>query len=182
MLYDPAKTEAGCTSADEARRRWADILARAKDLEIDLPASPRALSPVVFGAAIPAKECILARGAAPGTRCRQVYKHRFTAGLIEMTVALIAIPEAPDRSVCQFAGHRFGAAIQVTGFDFGKMEAEAAPGGFANRYDCRSLQFSPLRLSLSGATAVLLGSFRAANIADRDEYPFLVVVPVRPAP
>lgn len=95
-------------------------------------------------------------------------------------MSLTAVPEAPDETLCQFIGHRFGAVIQVAGLNFGGAESSVAPGGFADHYDCRSQQFDPLRLYHLDRYVVLLVGFRGTNIADRDEYPFLLVFPDRP--
>ncbi len=179
-LYVPARGGAGCTSVADADRRWKEIASRAKGLGISLSAGVP--EPVVLGAAVPAKSCILAgTGVAERPPCRRVFKHPLKAGPIQIAVSLTAVPEAPDKRSCQFVGYRFGAAIQVAGLDFGTMESGVAPGGFSHHYDCRSQQFNPLRLYLFGGVGVLMGGFSGANIADRDEYPFLTVFPTRRA-
>jgi hypothetical protein len=180
-LYTPARPDEGCTSTVDAERRWNEIAAHAKSLGIELPATLP--TPVVLGAVVPAKDCVLIGGAPLDTPpCRREFKQVLGGGTIRIAVSLIAIPEAPDESTCQSVGHRFGAAIQVAGFDFGQLGSGVAPGGFVSHYDCRGQQFDALRLYALDHAVVLVGSFSGANIADRDEYPFVVVFPARPAP
>jgi hypothetical protein len=179
-LYTPARRREDCTSSAEADRRWREIDLHAKSLGAGLSAAPP--TPVVLGEAVPAKACVLIGGAATAkSPCRRVFTHPLKGGPIRIAVSLAAVPEAPDLRSCQFVGHRFGAAIQVAGLNFATMDSGIAPGGFAGHYDCRAQQFNPLRLYLLDQFMVLLGGFRGTNIADRDEHPFLVVFPVRPA-
>lgn len=181
MLYTPAGGGKPCTSRAEAGRRWAGIAARATSLGINL--SEKVPDPVVLGAAVPAKVCVLIAGTpTKNTQCRRVFRRRLPSGPVKIAVSLTAVPEAPDKQACQFAGHRFGVAIQIAGRDFGTMESQFAPGGFATRYDCRGQQFNPLRLYVLGRLALLLGGFRGDSIADRDEYPFLILFPAQPLP
>lgn len=180
-LYAPERSGAGCTSASDAEKRWSEIAARAKNLGIALWATPPAA--LVLGAAVPAKACVLL-GEAPSDRppCRREFKHALKEGTIRIGVSLTAVPEAPDPRLCQYVGHRFGVAIQVAGLDFEKMESGVAPGGFANHYACRSQQFNPLRLYPLDRFLVVIGGFAGTSIADRDEYPFVVIVPARLTP
>jgi hypothetical protein len=171
MYYTPARP-GGCTSAADAEQRWREIGARAKSFGIVL--SQNAPIAIVLGGAVPAETCVLLDRAP----CRQVYDRRLSAGNIRIAVSLTAVPEAPDERTCQFVGHRFGTAIQVSGLDFGTLGG-VAPGGFANHYDCREQQFDPLRLYQLDGIMLLVGDFRGANIADRAEHPFLIVFPAQ---
>ena len=180
VLYTPAPL-GGCTTSAEADRRRNEIAARAKDLEVPIPATPPV--PVVLGTPVPAKACALMEATPPGrTSCNREFKRVVHAKMIRIAVSLTAIPEAPDEKVCQFVGHRFGVAVQVTGLDFGQIGSGVAPGGFAEHYDCRSQQFNSLRLYMLDRFLVLLGGFRGTNIADNQESPFIVVAPSRAAP
>jgi hypothetical protein len=179
-LYTPA-TPGGCTTSADAERRRNEIAARAKDLDVTLPANPPV--PVVLGAPVPAKACALMEAASPGrTPCNREFKRVVHEKTIRIAVSLTAIPEAPDEKVCQFVGHRFGVAVQMAGLDFGKMGSGVAPGGFAEHYDCRSQQFNSLRLYLLDRFLVLLGGFGGTNIANSQETPFLIIAPNRLAP
>ncbi len=179
-LYARGHLGEGCTSASDVERLWAEIVAHAKSLGIEIPSTLPAAE--VLGDAVPADACVLV-GSAPIDKspCHREFKHLLKKAAIRIAVSLTAIPEAPDKRFCQYTGHRFGVAIQVAGLDFGKMGSWVAPGGFANHYDCRSQQFDPLRLYLLDRFIVLVGSFSGTNIADRDEYPFAMIFPTRPA-
>lgn len=180
MVHTPTRKGDTCTSAVEAQQRWNKIGARAKELGIDLPTSPP--KPVMLGTAVPAKACDLAGGATLKPPCHRVFQRSINGNAVSIAVLLTAAPEAPDLRVCQFFGHRLSVAIQVSGFDFGIFEkSDHAPGGFMSHYDCRSQQFDALRFYQLKDFVVLLGSFRGTNIADRDEHPFLVIFPSRPA-
>lgn len=179
-LYATTRHGEGCTSASDAERRWRELTDHAKTLGIEVPTTSPAA--VVLGEPVPAKACVLL-GNTPIDKppCRREFKHLLKKGAIQIVVSLTAVPGAPDERVCQFVGHRFGVAIQVAGLDFGKQGSGVAPGGFANHYDCRSQQFDPLRLYVLDGTAVLLGGFSGTNIADRNEFPFVMIFPTRPA-
>jgi len=179
-IYARGRDGEGCTSAGDAERHWSEVSTRASSLGITLSASPP--PPLVFGAPVPAKSCVLIHdGGMDRHPCESVFKYLLDGKAIQIAVSLTAVPEAPDGRSCQFVGHRFGAVIQVAGLDFGTM-GSVAPGGFTNHYDCRSQQFDPLRLYRLGGSLVLIGGFCGTNIADRGEHPFLVVFPTRPAP
>jgi hypothetical protein len=178
-IYAPGRSGQACTSAGEAEQRWREITAHAKELGVSL--SEKRPVPVVLGTAVPAKSCVLIGSVSgAGPPCRRVFRQIVKGATIRIAVSLTAIPEAPDERSCQFVGHRFGVAIQVAGLDFGAMGA-AAPGGFADHYDCRGQQFNPLRLYSFDRVTVLVGGFRGTNIADREEHPFLVIIAARPA-
>lgn len=174
-LYSPARGGQSCTSTTIADQRWKEIVARAKSLGIGLSSSR--IAAVLLGDAVPARACVL---MGSGDQCRRVFKQALDDAAIRIAVSLTAVPEAPDETSCQFVGYRFGAVIQVAGPNLGTVESGVAPGGFADHYDCRSQQFDPLRLYHLDRFVVLLGGFRGTNIADRDEYPFLLVFPDRP--
>ncbi len=179
-VYAPGRSGEGCTSAADAEQKWREIAVHAKELKIGL--SGKAPAPVALGTAVPAKSCILIGSAsAAGPPCRRVFRHVVGGAAIQIGVSLTAVPEAPDERSCQFVGYRLGVAVQVAGLDFGKIGAPA-PGGFADHYDCRGQQFDPLRLYSLDQFRVLLGTFRGANIADRSEYPFVVIIPTRASP
>jgi hypothetical protein len=178
-LYSPSRRGSPCTTAAEAQQRWAAIVARAARVGIELRADP--LVPIVLGAPVPATACVLLRrGTARPAQCSAVYTRQIDGQRFRIAVSLAAVPEAPDGAACQYAGHRFSAALQVDGLDFGAAGSEVAPGGLADHYDCRGQQFEPLRLYAGGGVAVLLGGFRGTNIADRATYPFVIVFPTRP--
>jgi hypothetical protein len=180
MLYAHGRLDEGCTSAVDAQKQWADIVAHAKSLGIDIPTTPPVAA--VLGEAVPASACVLARTASMDKPpCRRDFRCALKKEAIRIVVSLTAIPEAPDERVCQFVGHRFGAAIQMVGLDFGKMGSSVAPGGFVDHYDCRSQQFDPLRLFVVDDFAAVVASFSGTNIASHHEYPFVIVFPTRPA-
>ncbi|HYP15084.1 MAG TPA: hypothetical protein VEQ63_14240 [Bryobacteraceae bacterium] len=174
--YAPGPNGQACTSAAEAQEHWKAISARAQSLGIDLPGA--APAPVILGKAVDAKSCSLA--GAERVPCRRLHRQQFQSGPIQIAVLLTAVAQSPDNQTCQFVGHRFGAAIQVTGLEFGSQPGSLAPGGFADHYDCRSQEFRPMRLYVMGGAAVLIASFKGTNIADRDEYPFFLVFPTEP--
>jgi len=179
-LYAPSRSGDACTSPTEANRLWSEIVARATSLGIAKSATPPA--PVVVGAAVPSKSCVLLDGASVDrSTCRREFKHKLKGGPIRIGVSLIAVPEAPDEKTCQFVGHRFGVVIQVAGLDFGEMESGMAPGGFANHYDCRPQQFDPMRLYQFERFVVLVAGFSGTAIAGKGNAPFVLIVPTQPA-
>jgi hypothetical protein len=180
-VYDPAPEAAGCTTAAAAAARWKEIHSRAEGLGVTL--AEKAPSPAFLGAPVPASSCVLLPGEKHDTKaCHASYAQKVAGGPIKIAVALAAVPEAPELKTCQFVGQRLEAAIQVDGLDFGTVGGSAAPGGFADHYDCRAQEFAPLRLYRLEGTAVLLGGFRGTNMADRAEHPFVIVFPTQPAP
>jgi hypothetical protein len=180
VLYARGRLGEGCSSEAEGKKNWSEIAAHAGSLRVTLAAATRA--PAVLGAAVPDKACILLNAAAlDKPPCRREFPRPLKAGAIRIAVSLAAIPEAPDPSTCQFAGYRFGGAIAVEGFNFGKFESRMAPGGFAEHYDCRCQQFDPLRLYALDETMVLVGGFSGTNMADRSEHPFVIIFPAGPS-
>jgi hypothetical protein len=178
-LFAHGRLSEGCTSTADAERQWGDIVAHAKKLGIEIPSTLPAAA--ILGEAVPANACVLL-GSAPIDKppCRREFSRLLKMGAIRIAVSLRSIPEAPNERFCQFVGHRFGAAIQVAGFDFGKTGSGVAPGGFANHYECRSQQFDPLRLYVLDGRVALIASFSGTNIADRTEYPFVMLFPTKP--
>lgn len=172
-LFTPTRGPSPCTSRDEGRERWARIVARAGELGIDL-ASGKALKPVTVGAAVPDRACVLLGGGEAARACRREFDHAVRGQPLRIGVLLTAVPEAPDLATCQLSGLRLGAAVQVTGLDFGQIGA-SAPGGFATHHDCRSQQLDPLRLYAIDGGLLVVGSFRGTSLADRGEYPFFVI-------
>lgn len=182
MLYAHGHLGEGCTSGLDGDRQWAEITDHAKKLGIEIP--PKSPATVVLGEAVPANGCVLlGSNAVNKSPCIREFKHTLKAGPIRIAVSLTAIPEASEKGKrsCQFVGHRFGATIQVAGLDFGEMGSGVAPGGFANHYDCRGQQFDPLRLYVLNDRIVLLGGFSGTNIADHNEYPFVLIFPSKPS-
>ena len=171
VWYEAGRSGEGCTTPPEAEKHWHEIAAYAKRLGMDL--SPKPPAAVVLGATVPAKACVVT-AAAPGAPCRQIFRPSAHGRAIQVVVSLSAVSQAPDERTCQFVGHRFGVALEITG-------GNAAAGGFADHYDCRAQQFDPLRLYELEGAVVVIGAFRGANIADRDEYPFVVILPQRGA-
>jgi hypothetical protein len=179
-LYAAVHGDQGCTSEADADRQWKEIVDKARGLGIEIPSTLP--TPKLLGEAVQAKRCELIDDTSMDKQpCRREFRHLLKHGIVRIAVSLTAIPEAPDKRVCQYVGHRFGVAIQVGGLDFGKMGSVVAPGGFANHYDCRSQQFNPVRLYSLDDSVVLLGSFSGTNIADRDEYAFFLIFPTKPA-
>jgi hypothetical protein len=177
-LYNPARRSDGCTSQADADSNWRRIATRAESIGIEItPQNPPV--PVVLGTAVPASACVLVGAKTNAATCRRTYMQRIDAHSFRIAVALTSVPEAPDLRTCQFYGHRFGAAIQVSGLDFGTADSGMAPGGFAAHYDCREQQFEPLRFYSMNGYGVLVGGFRGMNIADRDEHPFIVAFRTR---
>lgn len=181
-LYARGHLGEGCTSASDADRQWREITDHAKSLGVEIPSKSPA--EIVLGEPVPAKVCVLLESnTIDKPPCLREFKHTLKAGAIRIAVSLTAIPEAPEKGKrsCQFVGHRFGVTIQVAGLDFGEMGSGVAPGGFANHYDCRSQQFDPLRLYLVNDLFVLVGGFSGTNIADRNEYPFVLIFHSKPS-
>jgi hypothetical protein len=168
-----------CSSPAEAGENRKAIVARAQALGVTVGDTP--LTPAVLGAAVAARACLLSAAAYSGPPCRSTYTPSLGTSKIRITIALTAVPEAPDPGICQFNGHRLGAAIQIAGLDFATEGSESAPGGFVDHYDCRGQQLLPWRLYRLNDVAVLLGAFQGTNIADRGEYPFAIVFPTRVA-
>ncbi len=177
-LYTRAAGTAGCTAPAESARRWREIVAHARRLGIEL--KTESVGANVLGSPVTAAACVLiSRGTPSTSRCNASYAQTIGGHSFRIAVALTAVPESPDARTCQFVGHRLGVAVQVDGLDFGDVGA-VAPGGFASHYDCRGQEFEPLRLYQLGGFGVLLVGFRGTSIADRREYPFVILFPTQP--
>jgi hypothetical protein len=177
--YSPDGSGKRCSSATEVGANWKAIAARAGELGVKV--TETASMPVLLGPPVAASACLLGAAASASSPCRRTHAQSLGSSRVRIVIALTAIPEAPDAQTCQSIGHRFSAAIQVSGLDFGTPGSDSSPGGFVDHYDCRGQQLLPLRLYRANDVAVLLGAFQGTSIADREEYPFAVVFPVRAA-
>ena len=177
VVYEPAANPDSCTvdSVAKAGLRAAKEFAGAKGLTLN----PRSAPIAQFGDRLSAQECeaINKPGGKSAVTCDSVHRLELDGQPLLIGVLRSAVPQAPDLKRCQFFGHRFGLTLQVNWRDLGKMESDAAPGGFAEHYDCRRQRVEPVRLYAFGGNVVIVVSFRGDNIADRNEYLNLVVMP-----
>jgi hypothetical protein len=177
-VYEPASDSARCTARDVSARRRRDADAFASGRGITLA---RAVKPLAtFGTAVPAKACEPMRKSTAVGVCDASYRARIDGKPIRIARVLTAVPRTPDYTTCQFLGHRFMVAVQVAWLDLGEPESESVPGGYAEHYDCRAQLFMPMRLYALPDRVILLATFRGDNIADRSEYPHVIVMPRNP--
>ena len=177
-IYEPASDAPACTSRDISarRRRAAEAFASNVGITISQPVKPLA----VFGSAVSAKACEPMKKRSAAGVCDASYMARIDGKPIRIARLLTAVPRAPDYNTCQFLGHRFMLAVQVSWLDLGEPESRSVPGGFAEHYDCRAQLFMPIRLYALPDQVILLASFRGDNIADWSEYPHVIVMPRNP--
>jgi hypothetical protein len=177
-IYEPASDASACTSREVSarRRREAEAFSSSIGISVSRPIRPLA----VFGSAVSAKVCEPMKKRSATGVCDAAYTARIDGKPIRIARFLTAVPRAPDYSTCQFLGHRFMLAVQVSWLDLGEPESQSAPGGFAEHYDCRAQLFMPIRLYALPDQVILLTSFRGNNIADWSEYPHVIVMPRNP--
>jgi hypothetical protein len=177
-IYQPAGDASACTSPDISARRRRAAEAFASSVGVTISQSIRPLA--VFGSAVSAKACEPLKKRLAASACDASYTGRIDGKPIRIARLLTAVPRAPDYNTCQFLGHRFMVAVQVSWLDLGEPESRSVPGGFAEHYDCRPQLFMPIQLYALPDQVVLLASFRGDNVADRSEYPHVIVMPRNP--
>jgi hypothetical protein len=174
ILYDPVKIQSNCTSPEASERNWKEIEMFAENQGLRL--KRQTTWQAIWGTQVPDQDCVVIEKSPKARQsCDQIYETIMDGHRLKLAVSLLSVPEAPDEKKCQSVGYRFGAALQVKWLDIGRPGTGSAPGGFATHFDCRPQLFMPLRLYLFEDRFVLLSSFKGNNIADRDEYPFLLV-------
>lgn len=178
VIYQRAGSAAECTPRATSELRWkqAEAFADRNDLTLLTDARPVAS----LGAAVRAEACEALMKVREKRPCDAFHEISIEGEPLQLAVLLTAVPQLPDLETCQFTGHRFVAALQVKWMDLGEFGSLAAPGGFADHYDCRAQLFMPVLVYALADWIVVLASFRGDNMADAREYPHVIVMPREP--
>lgn len=174
-IFAAPGADGGCTDSatSKSRRTAAHRFAAEHEVELAPKASPLA----ILGEPIRSDSCeALERTQSPGD-CGRLFELTVDGKPLRIARSLLAVPEAPDYVTCQFMGHRFLAALQVSWLGLAKYGALSAPGGFVSHYDCRPQLFLPLQVYESDELISILLAFRGENVADWSEHVSILVFP-----
>ena len=178
-IYEPFTHSKDCVSKEEAKERIKKAKAFAKANGLIFNVNNIALNE--FGLVVKAEDCEAKNKIVQTleSSCDFSGSTTIDGQPLQISVVQTSIPQAPNPEHCQFFGHRFVIALQVSWRDFGQFESDSAPGGVAQHYDCREQVTLPLRLYAFDQVVMIIGGFKGANIADRRTYPFVVIMPRR---